>query len=115
MDSNIKDKYAKSLYNDMKHISSGDMEVSDVIEITISLLQLAEDIKELNGVERKEIVIDVLKLFVIERVDDEKKEKHILLYIDMFLPTLIDTFVALDKSKINIHVKQSLSKCMPCW
>jgi len=68
-------------------------------------MQLVESYPLLKGSQKKNIVIFVLKKFVTSKVDVESQQQ-VLSFIDLFLPSVIDTLISLDNSEIEIKVKK---------
>lgn len=70
--------------------------------------------KKINtGDQKKKLVIHVVKKFIKDKTDNEEEEV-LLTFVDIFLPTLIDTLVSIDKKEIVIKLKKTFSSCLPC-
>ena len=105
---------ADQLYNNLITLL-GDEKISSVniVLITASLMQVVEKFPGLPGNEKKDLIIQVLKRYTIDKIDDEEEEKSVLLFIDLFLPSVIDTIISVDKKKLVINVISVLKKCFP--
>lgn len=105
-------KYVDGLYNTL---SKGDSLVTkeNITTIVINLMQLVEKYPDLTGEQKKKLVIHVVKNFIKDKTDNEEEEV-LLTFVDIFLPTLIDTLVSVDKKKIVIKLKKTFSSCFPC-
>lgn len=105
-------KYVDGLYNTL---SKGDSPVTkeNITTIVINLMQLVEKYPDLTGEQKKKLVIHVVKKFIKDKTDNEEEEV-LLTFVDIFLPTLIDTLVSVDKKEIVIKLKKTFSSCFPC-
>ena len=100
------EKILESLYNNLNAMStSGSVTTSNIIELTTKLMQLVESYPLLKGSEKKNIVIFILKKFVTSKLEGDSQQQ-VLLFIDLFLPSVIDTLISLDNSQIEIKVKK---------
>lgn len=105
-------KYEYELYNTL---SKGDSPIrkEDITTIVINLMQLVEKYPDLTGEQKKNLVIYVVKNFI--KYKTNKKEHEVLLtFVDIFLPTLIDNLVSVDKKEIVIKLKKTFNSCFPC-
>jgi hypothetical protein len=102
------------LYESLSHII-GDKKVTtiNIVLIATNLMQIVEEYPNLHGTEKKSLVIHVLKRFIVDHLDD-KKEHSLLLFIDMFLPSVIDTIISVDKKEVAIKFKKGLKACFSC-
>jgi hypothetical protein len=102
------------LYNSLFRII-GDKKVSttNVILIATNLMQIVEKYPEIHGAEKKSLVIHVLKRFVQDHLDDDE-ETTVILFIDTFLPSVIDTIVSVDKKQISVKMKKGFKSCFSC-
>jgi hypothetical protein len=98
------EKIIESLYNNLNAMSTS-ITTANIIELTTKLMQLVESYPLLKGSQKKNIVIFVLKKFVTSKVDVESQQQ-VLSFIDLFLPSVIDTLISLDNSEIEIKVKK---------
>ena len=105
-------KYVDSLYDSLSKISTT-LTKENITIIVINLMQLAEKYPELTGVQKKQLVIHVVKKFIKDKTDNEQEEV-LLTFVDIFLPTIIDTLVSVDKKEIVIKLKKTFSSCFPC-
>lgn len=102
------------LYNSLSHLVKGKkLTTENAMEIGINLMQIVETYPDLHGKQKKALVLHVLKRFVKENmVGDE--EKVLLTFIDLFLPTVIDTLVSVDKKEFTIKIKKGFKSCFTC-
>ena len=106
--------YEKQLYAELKKIV-GDRKLSrsSIVLVLLSLMQVAEKYDKMNGVAKKEAILDVLKHFIDDTADD-KEAMEMKLLVDLTLPDVIDNFVSLDKSEIRIHLKKKCNPLLSC-
>lgn len=108
--SNIIDK----LYNSLSRIVEGEkINTTNVVSIVTNLIQIVEKYPDIKGEQKKLLLIHVLKNFVKNNLDDEEKIA-VLTFIDLFLPSVIDTIISVDKKEIVIKMKKSFKVCFPC-
>ena len=102
------------LYDSLSSII-GDQQVTsaNIVFIATNLMQIVEKYPSLSGSKKKPLVIHVLKRFVIDHLDGED-ESALLLFIDTFLPSVIDSIILIDKKKIIIKIKKGLKACFSC-
>ena len=89
---------------------------NNVIEIIVSLIQKADSYKKLSGGDKKNIVLKTVKKFCNENIPDNSDKKgSIILFIDIFLPSIIDILVSIDKRELILKLKKGLKGCLPCF
>ena len=84
-----------------------------IVSIIIELMQFVENYKDLSGKEKKDLVLYVLDLFIIDNMTEEEANK-IKLFIQATLPSLIDTIVSIDKKELQIKASRSFKKILSC-
>ena len=77
-------------------------------------MQVVETYPKLQGYEKKDLVLQVLRHYVEDHLDGDE-ESAVLLFIDLFLPSIIDGIISLDKKELVIKVKKGLKACFPCF
>jgi hypothetical protein len=106
--------FVEKLYHSLKVIvGDKNMDTNNIISITTNLMQIIEKYPDLKGEEKKFILIHVIKKFVKDNVDNEN-QKNVLTFIDLFLPSFIDTVISVDKKEIIIKVKKGIKDCFTC-
>lgn len=86
---------------------------ANILHIVLQIMKIVDKYPELKGEEKKQIIIDVLKKYVNENAEEERKAT-LLTLIDLTLPVAIDTFIALDKSEMVIKFKKKVRTCFGC-
>ncbi len=101
------------LYNSLSIIvTDKKIDNTNVILITTNLMQIVEEYPGLKGEQKKTLIIDVLKRFVIDNLNDTE-ETFVLTFIDSVLPYVIDTIISVDKKEIAVKMKKSFKVCFP--
>lgn len=81
---------------------------SSIVIITAQLMQIISTITTMSGIQKKELVISVLNRFIIEKMGDNEESQAVKTIIYATLPTIIDTYVSIDKKELIIKIKS-------CW
>ena len=104
-----------NIYKDLSQIV-GDKKLTttNIVNITISLMQIVEKYPTLHGKEKKELVIYVLKKSVKDHIFDTDSEESLLLFIETFLPSIIDSVISIDKKELTINITKKLKSCFSC-
>ena len=85
----------------------------NIVLIATNLMQIVEQYPNLHGTQKKSLVIHVLKRFAVEHLDGEA-ESSLLVFIDMFLPSVIDIIIAVDKKEVVVKIKKGFNSCFSC-
>ena len=106
------------LYQKLQEVAKDGITSSNITGIVLTLMQSVQTLGNLNGPQKKELVIDVVKKFIREKVDDENVKRDLQIFTDLTLPPLIDEFVALNNRETRIKVKNCIgkiiSRCLRC-
>lgn len=86
---------------------------SNIVFITTNLMQIIEQYSKLTGPTKKDIIIGVVKLYVLEHLNGDE-EKGLLMFIDAFLPSVIDIIISVDKKEMVIKIHKGLKSCFSC-
>lgn len=103
------------IYQDLITLTHGiELSFINIVDITVKLCKLVENINSVHGIEKKYIIVQCLHKYVENNVADVRnfKDRDILLaFIDNGLPVLIDTLIALDVGDIVIkQIKKPVKK-----
>ena len=85
----------------------------NIVMIATNLMQIVEKYPKISGIQKKSLVIQVLKKFVIDQSDGDT-ENALLLFIDTFLPSVIDTIISVDVKEIVINIKKGVKSFFIC-
>ena len=110
----ITDDLINKLYKSLCMISA-DKKVTtiNIVMIATNLMQIVEKYPKISGTQKKSLVIQVLKKFVIDQSDGDT-ENALLLFIDTFLPSVIDTIISVDVKEIVINIKKGVKSFFIC-
>lgn len=92
-----------------KIIGNGEINPMNVFSVTINLMQVTEGYGDLKGVEKKDLVLKVLKKFLENHGGDHIGNDTLI----GLLPSFIDAAIDLDKGEVTIKVntKSMLACC----
>ena len=83
----------ESLYEHVKSIHSEKVTPTNIVLIATELIQLVEKYKQLTGIQKRTLVINVIKKLVNSQIDTEEDKKAMNLIIDLTLPSVLDNLV----------------------
>lgn len=102
------------LYDEVKKIIGNQkLNRSNIVVILLSLMQSVENYKNLTGVQKKTLILDTLNN-VINDIIDEQEAMELKLLVQLTLPSVIDTFISIDKKKIAIKIKKGCKSIFSC-
>ena len=88
----------------------GMITLSTIVQVTAHLMQLVETITKLNGFEKKQLVLQALRVLIEEIADEkdpnESQEKIILeRVLEALLPTVIDQLIVVERGQLKFNKK----------
>lgn len=95
-------------------LEDGGINSSNIISISIELMQLVENYKGLTGSKKKDVVIDVINLLLTTNVRDKNELFVLKEIVDFTIPTIIDTIISIDKKEIRIKLKKCVNYLFCC-
>lgn len=105
---------AERLYDELKKIlGTGKLTSSNVVTVLLSLMQVVEKYGDVKGIQKKAVILDALN-HLIEDTLEGQEATDLKLLVQLTLPTVIDTFVSLDKKEIAIKLKKTCKKLFSC-
>lgn len=100
------------LYNDLIKIVGDDkINKTNIISIVTNLMQIVENYNDIVGVKKKEVIINTLVRFIENNIEEPHEENEIKSIVSVILPTVIDTFISIDKKEVRIKLKKHLLAC----
>jgi len=103
------------IYKKLEEILIGRKLTSDnIISVVVLLMQSIEIYNKLNGTEKKNIIIQVLKRFLDDKIENTEEANHISVLVKETVPHLIDTLIAVNKKKLVIKNNKTFSKIYSC-
>jgi hypothetical protein len=85
--------------------------VANIVDITTRLMAVVEQIDGMTGLQRKEMVLNVLKQYIRSQIHDDDFENVIVTVVDYTLPHLIDTIISFDRGELRIALNKATSCC----
>lgn len=114
IDTTLPMEYVNKLYETLSNIiGDNKLTTTNAVLITTNLMQIVEKYPNVSGTQKKNLVIHVLKRFVIDNLEGND-EQAMLLFIDVFLPSIIDTIISIDKKVLAIKMHKGLKACFSC-
>ena len=105
--------YAISLYNELKQIVTTGISRSNVVFIILTLMKSVEHYKNIDGIQKKALVLDVVGTFIDDTITNRNEADEMKLLLQLTLPTLIDTLVSLDTKEFRIKLRKVFCWCWP--
>ena len=102
------------LYNKLTELGKDGVTSSNITGIVLSLMQFVQTIGGLDGKQKKQLIISVIKKFITEEIEDRELAGNLIIFADFTLPPLIDEFVALNNQETRIKIKNCLTKLLKC-
>ena len=103
------------LYNELSNILKGNkLTTINAISIVISLMKIVETYDNLKGEQKKQIILQVLTMFIEDSVHDDDELNELNSLIEILLPIIIDTVISIDKKEIQIKVKKCWKQLFAC-
>ena len=101
----------------LKHIQIDSIEISNIVTVITKSVEIVEHFTNKNGLEKKGMVLKLVKRTIKEFVDEEMKAS-LIEFVDVVGPSFIDTLIFVSKGKLNVNIKKGwkmttklLSKC----
>lgn len=102
------------LYSQLRDIMHNvDISYSNIIGIVVELSKTAERMRDVPGLEKKFLVINAIRNYILHDSIDNENQKSLLAFVDHTLPNLIDLMIVLDKSEFMIKMKKKCLFCIP--
>ena len=103
------------LTKEIKDIIQGEkIKKEDIVTILLSAMQIVQTFPNMKGREKKALVLHVLSTIINEQVEDADEAKLLKSIISFTLPSVIDTFIDLDKNKLKINDLKNKCKTFCC-
>ena len=106
---------AERMYEELKKVvGDGKLTTTNVITILVNLMQTVDGYVDLKGVQKKAVVLEAILHLIEEEVQDETEKEQFKQLVLLTLPSVVDSFVKLDKKKLKIKTKKVISNFMQC-
>jgi|SRR3989304_2621317 len=87
-------------------IGDGKLTLANAVGLTVATMQYMETMKGIDGVVKKFVVMNAIKRYIKEHISDKQEQMDLLIFADMTLPSMIDTFIQIDLKEIVFNVKK---------
>ena len=88
------------------------LSLKNITNVILSLMQFVQTMGGLKGSQKKQLVVEVVKNFIEQKVTDSDVSNGLQTFVQLTLPGLIDSFVALNNGEVLIKTKKCLAKLM---
>ena len=103
------------LYDEVESIiSNKKIDAGSMISVVTLLMKTVDKYTDVNGIQKKEVVLAVLRKIIEETVKDESERQNILYLADQAVPAVIDTIVSIDKGQLKIKIEKGCKKLTSC-
>lgn len=117
MEEQSHEQIVDDLYKRLKRAIKGQkIDESTMVLIAAKAMNLAELFTEMTGPEKKLLVIDIVTKLVRKETSLSKEAKNYLLtFIELSLPSIIDSLVEAHKQKLLQKSVKNVGKSMGCF
>ena len=99
-------KFDLSYKNLMNFIKEDDITALNIVNITLKSVELVDIYKDINGLEKRHIVIRMLHKLVNTYIKDDIERLDMLEYIHVYAPAIIDASCFASRGKYKINKKR---------
>jgi hypothetical protein len=89
------------------------LSTSNIMSVVVKLMKVIETFKGIKGSEKRDLIIEVMCRYVKNNYT-ENESIELTNLINIVLPSIIDTFISIDKKKIKIKINKFLKKFYSC-
>lgn len=119
---NLVTEHTNNIESLTKMVSDGfenyNLDENNIVEYIIRIMSLVEQQKNLTGIEKKAVVIEILLRLVdsYDKLSEESKQK-LKLIIRTIAPSIIESIIAASKGLIAVNkkIEESSKKCCFCF
>jgi hypothetical protein len=102
--------FADSYKQISKMIKEQNISIENIAKVTTICMEVIEDIKELNGNEKKELVKKCIHRLIEKSDLEEDKKGTLYTLLQEFVPDVIAVIVSATKGEINVNKALSVAK-----
>lgn len=114
----ITEHYVDKLTKEIQNIITDDgITTENISSIMLSLMVIVDQYPNLTGIQKKQIILAVLKKYVLDNFNNDSEECIDLLHvIETVLPNTINLMISIDKGEVAIRLrKNSMMTCLCSW
>lgn len=109
-----KDEYFDICYHQLSNLLDSKISLRNIVKRITQCMKIVENFKKLNGVEKKDLVIDVMQKLIRDSDNDETVETILIDTLEAVGHPMIDTIIAASKGKFFSNLKMKCYKCFTC-
>lgn len=91
-------------------VKERDVSIENIAKVTSIAMEVIEDIKDLNGEQKKELVSKCIHRLIEKSDLDEDKKGSLYTLLYEFIPDLIAVVISATKGEINVNKALSVAK-----
>ena len=107
-----KNKYFDNCYDQVVMTLDTRITLSNIVKIITHCMKIVQSFSKLNGVEKKDLVIDVVQKLIRDSDHDEKLENALIDVLEKIGHPLIDTVIVASKGKFFTNLRTGCVKWM---
>ena len=107
-----KNKYFDNCYDQVVKTLDTRITVSNIVKIITQCMKVVQSFKKLNGIEKKDLVIDVVQRLIRDSDHDENLENALIEILEKIGHPLIDTVIVASKGKLFTNLRTGCMKWM---
>ena len=115
----ILEKPDTTLINSYKKISliikEQNVSIENITKVTSISMEVIEDIKELNGTQKKELVSKCINRLIEKSHLTQDKKEHLYTLLNDFVPDVIAVIVSASKGELNVNKAISVATRLVKW
>lgn len=106
-----KEDYFDACFDQLSNILDSDINLRNIVKKITQCMKIVESFKKLSGVEKKDLVIDVMQKLIRESNNDENIENMLIETLEHVGHPMIDTIIAATKGKVFKSFSAKMIKC----
>lgn len=106
---------AERLYKELKKvIGNENLTRSSIVVVSMNLMTVVEHYDDVHGVQKKALILNALNHLIDDQINDPQEVMEMKLLVQLTLPTMLDTFISIDKKEMHIKLKKGCGKLLAC-
>ena len=105
-----KTKYFDNCYDQVVKTLDTRITLSNIVKIITQCMKVVQSFKKLNGIEKKDLVIDVVQRLIRDSDHDENLENALIDILEKIGHPLIDTVIVASKGKFFANLRTGCMK-----
>jgi hypothetical protein len=106
---------AERMYEELKKVvGDGKLTTTNVVTVLVSLMQTVDGYVDLKGAQKKAVALAAVLHLIEDQVDDNTEKTQFKQLVLLTLPSVVDSFVKLDKKQLKIKAKKVITRFLGC-